>query len=69
MPGSKIIHFFKIYFVFELAYINNVRGFHCNNAIHAYSVCMYTLYYISIPPFLCDPFSNSLVGFIMIYMI
>jgi hypothetical protein len=42
---------------FELVYIHNTSGFHCDNFLHVYSV-----HYTSIPPL---PF-QSLVGFFML---
>jgi hypothetical protein len=30
--------YFVFNFIFELAYMSNMRGFHCDNSIHAYSV-------------------------------
>jgi hypothetical protein len=46
------ILFFKFYFLFEWTYINNTRGFHWYNSVHAYNVLWTSspLTYISISP-------------------
>jgi hypothetical protein len=54
-------YFLKIYFVFEPAYINNTRGFHCGNSdmCTVYFEQVPPLHYISAFPSVLSSFSNS----------
>jgi hypothetical protein len=59
-----VFYFLNFYFIFELEYINNMRGFHCDNSIHVDSVTSTSsslplFFYLPLSP---SPFSNSVWG-------
>jgi hypothetical protein len=55
---------------FELLYINNMRGFHCDKSIHVqlYLEQVYLFHYISIPSF-PPPFQTVFGGFHYVFFI